>query len=70
MALRSAAIASYRVKLRRHDVPAAAKALARHLEQAAEVSGQRIKGLSSADIPTVLPFLTRLDPADPPEPAG
>ena len=37
---------------------------------AAEVSGQRIKGLSSADIPTVLPFLTRLDPADPPEPAG
>ena len=56
--------------LRRHDVPAAAAALARHLEQAAEVSGQRIKRLSSADIPTELPFLTRLDPADPPEPAG
>ena len=55
---------------RRHLLAAAAAALAGHLEQAAEVSGQRIKRLSSADIPTVLPFLTRLDPADPPEPAG
>lgn len=56
--------------LRRGDADAAAEALGRHLDLAAGVAAARIKRLSPAGIPAALPFLTRIEQADPPPDDG